>query len=204
MKKVIAASVAGLALAGALSACGSTAAGTPTSTPSVAPAAAGATAQAAPASSSAADSAKSSRGNLIKKVGEAASQTYNGETVATFVAKSIDVVPGCPGQYASAPKNGQIVVATFDVETTAALSKTMTKDFSLNMFGWKAIAGNGTTVNGNVVPIGCLDSAEQLPSMMGPGEKATGKIAFDVPAGAGTLVYTAPGAPAGWEWSYGK
>jgi hypothetical protein len=37
---------------------------------------------------------------------------------------------------------------------------------------------------------------------MGPGEKATGKLAFDVPAGAGTLVYTAPGAPAGWEWSY--
>jgi hypothetical protein len=204
MKKTIAAAVTGLALAGALSACGTPAAGTPTSTPSVAPAAAGGTAQAAPTSSSAADGAKSSRGNLIKKVGEPASETYNGETIATFVAKSIKTVPSCPGQYASAPKNGQIVIATFDVETTAALAKTMTKDFSLNMFGWKAIAGNGTTVNGNITPIGCLDSSEELPSMMGPGEKATGKVAFDVPAGAGTLVYTEPGASAGWEWGYGK
>ncbi|MDQ0261197.1 hypothetical protein [Sinomonas atrocyanea] len=204
MKKTIAATVTGLALAGVLSACGTTAAGAPTSTPSVAPAAAGGSAQAAPTSSSAADGAKSSRGNLVKKVGEPASETYNGETIATFVAKSIKVVPSCPGQYASAPKNGQIVVATFDVETTAALSKTISKDFSLNMFGWKAIAGNGTTVNGNIVPIMCLDSAEELPHAIGPGEKATGKIAFDVPAGAGTLVYTEPGASAGWEWSYGK
>jgi hypothetical protein len=172
----------------------------------VAPAGGGEAAQGAQAPSSAAavEGAKSSRGNLVKRLGEPASQTYNGETVATFVAKSIDAGAACTAQYAQQPKNGQIVVATFDVETTAALSKTITKDFSLNMFGWKAVAGNGTTVNGNIVPIMCLDSAEELPHAIGPGEKATGKIAFDVPAGAGTLVYTAPGAPAGWEWSYGK
>ncbi|BCT76209.1 hypothetical protein SCMU_20510 [Sinomonas cyclohexanicum] len=202
MKKIILASTAALALAGSLTACGPTAAGTPTSTPSVAQAAAGEAAPGASAPSSAPAGEKSSRGNLIKKVGEPASQTYNGETVATFVVKSIDAGAACTAQYAQQPKNGQIVVATFDVETTAALAKTITKDFSLNMFGWKAIAGNGTTVNGNIVPFMCLDSAEALPSQMGPGEKATGKIAFDVPAGAGTLVYTAPGAPAGWEWSY--
>jgi hypothetical protein len=206
MNKILAASAA---LAGALllSACGSTGTGTPSSAPTVAPAAAGSATEAVPAPSSAAaapEVAKSSRGNLIKAVGEPASQTYNGETVATFVATSIEVAPGCTSQYAPQPKNGQVVVATFSVETTAALSKTPTKDFSLNMFGWKAIAGNGTTVNGNIVPIGCLDSAEQLPPTIGPGEKATGKIAFDVPAGAGTLIYTAPGAPAGWEWAYGK
>ncbi|GAA2197086.1 hypothetical protein [Sinomonas flava] len=206
MNKILAASAV---LTGALllSACGSTGAGTPSSAPTVAPAAAGGSAQATSAPSSAAaapEAAQSSRGNLVKAVGEPASQTYNGETVATFVAAAIEPAAGCTAQFASAPKNGQIVVATFNVETTAALSKTISKNFSLNMFGWKAVAGNGTTVNGNPVAIMCLDSAEQLPSTMGPGEKATGKIAFDVPAGAGTLVYTAPGAPAGWEWSYGK
>ncbi|WP_460992343.1 hypothetical protein [Sinomonas soli] len=148
------------------------------------------------------DGPKSSRGNLIKAVGQPASVTYNGKTVATFVAKSIDLAKACPGQYAPTPKNGQIVIVTFDAQTTSDLASTPMKTWDLNIFGWKAIAGNGTTVNGSVVSFGCLDSAQQLPSSMGPGEKATGKIAFDVPPGNGTLVYTQPGADIGWEWDY--
>lgn len=135
-------------------------------------------------------------------MGQAAGLTYNGENTATFAAKAIDVVPACPSQYAPQPKNGQIVLITFDVETTPALSKTPSRAFSLNAFGWKAIAGNSTTVNGNPVMFGCLDSSDELPSSIGPAEKAAGKIAPDVPPGNGTLVYVEPGTQAGWEWDY--
>ncbi len=57
------------------------------------------------------------------------------------------------------------------------------------MFGWKAVAENGTTVNGMVTMLGCLDSAEQLAPACDP-------------SSTGTLVYTAPGATDGWEWNY--
>lgn len=130
--------------------------------------------------------------------------TYQNDTntIASFVAKSIDIVPACPGQYAPKSKNGQIVIMTFDIQTTEKLADTPSKSWGLNIFGWKAIAGNGTTMNGSPIMLGCLDSAEQLPSSLGPNEKATGKIAFDVPPGPGSLVFAFPGMTSGWEWNY--
>lgn len=184
-----------------LTGCGAVGQATPDSTPTVA-AAGPASASSTPTPTPTVDGPKSIRGNLIKAVGQAAGVTYNGKTVATFVAKSIEVATACPSQYAPKPKNGQIVIVTFDAQTTPDLASTPMKQWGLNIFGWKAIAGNGTTVNGSVVSFGCLDSTQQLPSSMGPGEKATGKIAFDVPPGNGTLIYTEPAADIGWEWAY--
>ncbi|MDQ4490730.1 hypothetical protein RBS60_11025 [Sinomonas sp. ASV486] len=194
-----------IAAAGALcsllvAGCGSTGQATPDSTPSVA--VAGPASASATPTPTATEGPKSSRGNLIKAVGQPASLTYNDKTVATFVAKSIEITTACPAQYAPKPKNGQIVIVTFDAQTTSDLASTPMKTWDLNIFGWKAIAGNGTTVNGNIASFGCLDSTQQLPSSMGPAENATGKMAFDVPPGNGTLIYTEPGATKGWEWDY--
>jgi predicted small secreted protein len=185
-------------------------AGVSSSTPTVAPAGPSTTAAATPTTTSAAPApaaaapattaaATSPRGNLIKTVGQTAGQTYNGQTTVTFVVKSIEVDAKCSSSFYT-PK-GHIVVMTVDAETTPALANDPMKSWALNMFAWKAIADNGTTVNGTPVAVGCLDSAEQLPSM-GPAEKATGKIAFDLPSAAGTLIYTIPGETSGWEWAY--
>lgn len=139
------------------------------------------------------------RGNLIKQVGELARiGTPGGSQAVKFTVKSISEGVAC--QYYQ-PKNGQIITLDFDVETTAALRELSNKKFFTTL-SWKAIAENGTTVNGDPVAYGCLDSATQLPQEMGPSEKATGKIAFDVPAGAGTLIFESIAVTDGWEWSY--
>ncbi len=115
-----------------------------------------------------------------------------------FTVKSITLGGTC---LYYTPKNGQIIILDFDVETTAELSKDPNKEFFID-HGWKAIAENGTTMNGNPSTWGCLDSTQQLPQSFGPNEKATGKMAFDVPAPAGSLVFVPIGMNGGWEWSY--
>lgn len=184
-----------------LTGCGSAASTSTTQTvaPTVAPAG-DATPSATASSAAAPQAATSVRGNLIKTVGQNSGETYDGASIAEFVVKSIEVDAKCTSKYAQPPK-GHIVILNVDAQTTPDLAKTATKRWSLNMFGWKAIAENGTTVNGSVTSIGCLDNGEELPAM-GPAEKATGKIAFDVPSATGILVYKAPGQSAGWEWSF--
>jgi hypothetical protein len=168
-------------------------------TPASSPVAAAPSSSSPPATTAA--EAKSARGNLIKIVGQEASLTYKDETVARFTVKAITVNAKCTQDYAPTPK-GHIVVLTIDAKTTPALANDPMKTFSLNIFGWKVVTDKGTTVNGTSVDLFCLKSDEQFPSSLGPAEHATGKIAFDVPTAAGTLIYITPGAPYGWEWEY--
>ncbi|MDQ0261029.1 hypothetical protein J2W20_002943 [Sinomonas atrocyanea] len=185
-------------LAGLLAGCGSAA---PAAETSPTPAAAQSVAPAGPTSSPTLTSTPrptSVRGNLIKQVGEPAWIGTPGSHAVKFTVKSISEGVAC--QYYQ-PKNGQIITLDLDVETTAALRELSNKKFFTTL-SWKAIAENGTTVNGDPVAYGCLDSASQLPQEMGPSEKATGKIAFDVPAGRGTLIFESIAVTGGWEWSY--
>lgn len=149
---------------------------------------------------------KSARGNLIKRPGDGATVTNaNGALLASFVVKSIQVDAPCTGQFAMPAENGHFVLLEIDVETTAALADAPIKQFSLAGYGWKTIAPNGTTVNNNTITgpaFMCLTDGEQLPSALGPGEKATGKVVLDVPNPSGILVHKPAFMQAGWEWEY--
>lgn len=126
--------------------------------------------------------------------------TYNDKQTVRYTVKSITPNYRCANGYQ--PKNGEVVVFDIDVETYPELINDPAKSFSFNS-DWKAIAENGTTMNGNPLTYGCLDSSEALLQRFGPGEKATGKVAFDVPAPSGILVFTPAGPDAGgWEWNY--
>lgn len=91
------------------------------------------------------------------------------------------------------------------MQTDAALAESVNPQFGLAGYAWKAIAANGTTFNGDLMSfesIMCLPEAENFPSALGPGEKATGKIILDVPTPTGVLVHKQGFMPTGWEWQY--
>lgn len=149
--------------------------------------------------------AKSSRGNLVKKVGEGASVTDKGKTVASFVVNSIQVDPMCTNQYATPSENGHLIALNVSMETDPALAESVNPQFGLAGYAWKVVADNGTTFNGDVMSMSsfsCLNDEETFPSALGPGEKATGTIILDVPTPTGVLIHQQGFMPAGWEWEY--
>jgi hypothetical protein len=189
-----------------LAACGGSPQSAPTA-PTVEPATGGQSASASATASptATAESTKSSRGNLVKKVGEGASVTDNDKTVASFVIKSIQVDPKCTNSSAMPPKNGHFVALDVSMQTDPALAQSVNPQFGLAGYAWKAIAANGTTFNGDLMSfesLMCLPEAENFPSALGPAEKATGKIILDVPTPTGVLVHKQGFMPAGWEWQY--
>lgn len=147
----------------------------------------------------------SSRGNLIKAVGEGAGVTDDGVEVASFVINSITVDDKCTSEYASKPDNGHFVFLDVSMKTQPELAESVNPSFGLAGFGWKAIAPNGTTSNADAfsgASFMCLDDSDQLPSSLGPGEQATGLVVLDVENPEGVLVYKPGFAPVGWEWEY--
>lgn len=190
----------GLALAG----CSSTEASSPAA-PTVAP-----VAESTPTpTATAAEAKKSSRGNLIKTLGQGAG-TFDMETkkqLATFVVKSIKPVK-CTEPYATAPENGHLFAVDLSIVTTPELADQPFPKFFLTSNDFKFIdPATGTTYNGNLATgasYSCLPSTELIPSGgLGPDEKVTGKIIIDLPATKGILVVQNSGGLAGgWEYSF--
>lgn len=148
---------------------------------------------------------KSERGNLIKAIGEGAGITWEGKEVASFVVNSIAVDPGCTNEFATEPENGHFVVLDVSLKTEPELAEAPSPSFGLAGIGWTAIAPNGTTSNADTfsgAAFMCLDDSEVLPSALGPGEQATGKIVLDVENPEGVLVHKPLFQDFGWEWSY--
>lgn len=159
----------------------------------------------AEATSAAPEAEKSTRGNLIKQIGEGAGLTEAGKQTVTFVVNSITVDVPCTGEFAQPPVNGHILVLDVSVVTEPGLAESLDPTFQMNPFWFTEIAPNGTTSNadlGTAPTYGCLPDAEVLPQMMGPGENVTGKVVLDVTNPSGTLVFKYGGAPVGWEWTY--
>lgn len=206
MKRKITAALSLSVLPLLLAACGGSPQSGPTA-PSVEPATASQSASASATASptATAENAKSSRGNLVKKVGEGASVTDNDKIVASFVIKSIQVDPKCTNSSAMPSKNGHFVALDVSMQTDPALAESVNPQFGLAGYAWKAIAANGTTFNGDLMSfesVMCLPEAENFPSALGPGEKATGKIILDVPTPTGILVHKQGFMATGWEWQY--
>lgn len=148
---------------------------------------------------------KSTRGNLIKQIGEGAGLTDEGKQVVTFVVNSIAVDVPCTGNYPSPVENGHILILDVSVVTEPELAESISPNFYMNPYDFTEIAPNGTTSNadlGTMATYSCLPDAEVLPQEIGPGENVTGKLVLDVTNPSGTLVFKYAGAPAGWEWTY--
>lgn len=148
---------------------------------------------------------KSTRGNLIKQMGEGAGLTSEDEQVVSFVVNSIAVDVPCTGEYAEPAVNGHLMVLDVSIVTEPELADAPDPTFQMNPYFFTEIAPNGTTSNADLATsatYSCLGDAEVLPQMIGPGENVTGKLVLDVTNPSGTLVFKYGGAPAGWEWAY--
>lgn len=147
------------------------------------------------------------RGNIELELGDEAVVTSkeDDKTVYSFKVNSFEIDPQCTEEFAQPSENGHLVKVNIDVVTSDA--KTMDDSYysSLNFsgFGWKYIAANGTTFNGNLgstATFSCLPQTELLPASIGPAEKVTGSVLLDVPATDGTLVYEDSALGSGWEY----
>lgn len=151
---------------------------------------------------------KSDRGNLVKKVGETeVIAADNGDQVIAFTIGSIAVDVPCTAKFTVPAQNGHFLTLEMTVETSAKLAEEINPFFLLGDGAWKAIAPDGTTSNARLATgaaLSCYNEAEVLPSVIGPGEKATGKVVLDVEDSQGILVldYTPSGFGDGREWSY--
>jgi len=186
--------------------CGSTAAPDTDHLPDTAPVAtASPTPTADPAQATYGDRVLSDRGNLVKEIGQLAGMTLGADsdvTVAQFVVTDIVVDPVCSSAYAEPSKNGHLVGIHLNVETTPELAQDEIGTVSFSQWAWQAFDANGTRVNdpvGNA--IWCMDSGDQLPIDIGPGQSVSGWVILDLPTDHGTVAYV-PWAPTGWEWAY--
>lgn len=151
---------------------------------------------------------KSARGNLVKSVGGTEVITGdNGDPVVSFSINSIAVDVPCTNEYAAPPQNGHFLTLEMTVETSAKLAEELNPFFLLGDKAWKAIGPDGNVSNAEPATgaaLSCFAEAEVLPSIIEPGEKATGKVVLDVEDSQGILVldYTPSGAGEGREWTY--
>lgn len=147
----------------------------------------------------------SERGNLIKKVGEGAGWTEDGETLAEFVVNSITVDPVCTEPYAEPAENGHLIALDVSVQTYPELANSLYQTFNLNPYMMKIVAPNGTTSNaelGSMASFSCLSDTVSLPAEgVGPAEKVTGNIVIDSEVPSGTLLISADGSN-WWEYEF--
>lgn len=154
----------------------------------------------------------SSRGNRVLEPGDVAVVTgFESEDheVAKFVIKDIAVDGACTGQFSEKPENGHFVIVEVEIETGSEpgfSEGTYGGNFSMSPEVFRVVDKNGTTLNAatSVASMMCLDQSEQIPSNLGAGERATGKLVFDLPNAEGVLIYdnfTSPDRPS-FEWHF--
>ena len=148
---------------------------------------------------------KSTRGNLVKDIGQLAGTSSLSSDVVTsrFAVTDIVLDVECTSGFADAPANGHYLGIHLNVETTPELAEDDFPWVSFTQYDWQAYDAEGKRLND---PVGnawsCLDSGQQLPSQIGPGQSVSGWIVLDVAATNGAVVLTMGGSPVGWEWAY--
>ncbi|WP_157372115.1 hypothetical protein [Arthrobacter sp. Soil736] len=150
------------------------------------------------------------RGQLIKKIGEAATLMTDPESdVPTMTFKVTSIKPiTCDAPYATPPK-GTALAVSLQVATTAKFSGPLSVNSQpgLISFGphyWKGYAANGTRMNAidSSIDHSCLaDDTQLLPDYIGKGEKLNGLVILDVTTPAGEVAFD-PDGSGGWVWKY--
>ena len=148
---------------------------------------------------------KSPRGNLVKDIGQLAGTSSLSSDVVTsrFAVTDIVLDVECTSGFADAPANGHYLGIHLNVETTPELAEDDFPWVSFTQYDWQAYDAEGKRLNDPVDNAwSCLDSGQQLPSQIGPGQSVSGWIVLDVAAPNGAVVLTMGGSPVGWEWAY--
>lgn len=154
------------------------------------------------------------RGTLLMEPGASAmaSLPEHGE-LASMTVHSIEVDPMCTGSYARAPQNGHFVV--MDVSVEVAPHSTLTDagvlydSVSMRQGGFRTVDKDGNMTPGNDIignGYGCLPEGSEMATDIHAGEKAAGKLIFDVPTPEGVIILPdllgqSPSTQ-GWEWAY--
>ncbi|MFC7402900.1 hypothetical protein [Citricoccus sp. GCM10030269] len=150
----------------------------------------------------------SARGARVMKAGDSDGLIdADGTELLNFTVNSIEVDPGCTGNGSGVAENGHFVV--FDVDfaiTEAAAGVLSTPSNMFNTAAYRVIDADGNTMgespNTNDAHT-CLPDEEKLRYDIGPGEKSSGKVVFDVPVESGVLLTESDAAPdLKWEWAF--
>ncbi|MHA7279783.1 hypothetical protein ACX80H_08520 [Arthrobacter sp. MDT2-2] len=147
------------------------------------------------------------RGNLVKQIGETAGiRDANGEYLVTFVVNSISTDVVCTASDPEPSENGVFAVVDVLVQTSPnMLNSDLIEYFNMDADAFTAIGPDGTTSNAShftAATFYCLDDSEVLPSSIGPGETARGKVVLDLQNPSGTLIYEDFWTESAWEWTY--
>ena len=154
------------------------------------------------------------RGTLPMKPGASAiASTPGHRELASMKVHSIEVDPVCTGSYVRAPQNGHYLV--MDVSVEVAPHSTLTdagvlyESVSMRQGGFRTADKDGNVTEGNDIignGYGCLPEGVEIATDIHAGEKAAGKLIFDVPTAEGVIILPdllgqSPGSQ-GWEWAY--
>lgn len=155
----------------------------------------------------------SQRGNIVKQLGETAGYTNvdTGVVESEFTVDAITVDPECTAEYIEPPEHGHFVVATITASVSSTFQEYIESFGSFPVTGMPFDIGSFTIIDTNGVVVNSIDSAatyaclpedELIPSEVGIGQNATGKVVFDSPVEHGTLVYVPWFDQTGWEWTF--
>ncbi len=172
----------------------------------VPPASSSAAAPTTPVASIDAEEALNERGNIVKAVGEPAAIRRSADpeapTILTFTVDQFVINPVCDSGFEQAPVTGNYLGIALRVETTPDYDARELRSFS--EFDFAILDADGTPL-GDVIGNGqiCFGEEDELSHRrMGPGQQYEGWIVLDMPIREGTLVYSPPDQPNGWEWEF--
>lgn len=147
----------------------------------------------------------SSRGNMIKQIGQLAGTGISGDASvigSRFVVTDIVLDPKCDTGWADPPANGHYLAVHLNVETTPELAQSDYPEVWFTAHDWQAYDPDGKRLND---PVGnawsCMSEASTLPESIGPGQSVSGYIVLDVAATTGAVALVM-GPSVGWEWEY--
>ncbi|MGO1458789.1 MAG: hypothetical protein ACTHWJ_02010 [Flaviflexus sp.] len=148
----------------------------------------------------------SDRGNLVKTIGQPAGladEYGNNESIVDFKVTAIEPNFQCTSSIAEPPANGNYIAITFDIQTYPALAEASWPEWHMSAYDMRIISDDGLTENDSVGNgYLCLSEAESLPTTLGPGERAIGKIVLDSAHESGILVVSLSGGVNAWEWEF--
>ncbi len=154
------------------------------------------------------DSEKSSRGNIIKEIGETATvatEGGEGDVLVEFALTDIETNAECTNEFAQEPANGNYIVLSFEVTTMPELAdQEFITTWNFNPYDFQVFNTDGKRENdstGNAYS--CLSDNESLPFDIGAGQSVEGKVALDSAYEEGVIAYVPGAVGAGWEWEFG-
>lgn len=122
------------------------------------------------------------------------------------MVNSISTNVACTGSSPEPSENGVFAVIDVSVQTSPnMLESELIEYFNMDADAFTAIGPDGVTSNASpfsAATFFCLDDSELLPSSIGPGENARGKVLLDLEDPSGILIYEDFWTDSAWEWTY--